>query len=349
MQGTCKYILTMGLALAVCLLACCGSLPDSEALSDTGSDVALLDVPPTADTVIILRHDGAEDSITHMGALRFKGELEALSQGSMRVDVYPANKLGNRLDTEYALRYGTVTMHMGEPLYVTLQCLAWTPLAGSIEVYRERIRAGQVRERIDAECVDAGVLFLGTVSEEYQVISSTRPIESPEDFTGLRIASIGRQSSEAFWNALGATVVQSQRRQFYTAIQQGLVDAVEDTVYYDLAERYNRHHPYITLTNHRIASRAVYIHKRFYSELPPDQQEMVDAAVDETSRYLGEYIDSSQQEVFRLLGEQNRTVRELSAAEQEQLWERVRGPLTVNLRASFGEQPVDALLEALAA
>jgi len=338
-------VLIIALALASCASRLGDFTPVDEGLA-AGSAIENY-TSPSGSVIIVLRHDGTEDSLTHKGALRFKGHLEALSDEKIKVEVYPANRLGNREDTEYALRYGTVTMYIGEPLYGVLPCVAWTPLSGGMELYEGKVLQGKIRDMIDDECAENGVLYLGTISDEYLLVSSSRPLEAVGDFSRLRVASPRAESGMAFWDALGSSLVESPADQIYTAIQQGIVDAQEDTAQGNLVMQIARHHSYVTLLNHRIFSRAAYINRKFYGNLSADQQRMIDESILEARRYMEIYIESSYTNIMWRLEDAGVSVGEAPQSLREEIRQLTRDPLIGDLKARYGDELVDAVIEGL--
>lgn len=339
-----KYYLLPLLAAGLCLALSC--IPRQAPAGGAAKSTAAPEVAAQSEMVLVLRHDGSEHSQTHSGALYFKERLEAHTGGALRVDVYPANQLGHKADTEYALRYGTVTLYMGEPLYDAMDCLTWTSLTGDADAFRGYLQGGAVRSLLDAESAENGALLLGTVSEEYHILSSGVPVRSVEDFCGLRVASTNASCSEVFWGSLGAELMESPQEHIFTAIQQNMAGAQEDVPRESLGRQISRYHTYVLLTNHLIAVRAVYVNRRFFADLTPEQQEAVERAIKELRQY---FADSQQEEWQRLqvqLEGQGVSLAEPSPALQKEMDALTAEPVLAALRELHGDETVERILQA---
>lgn len=331
---------------AVLLPACMAAAPPSSSAPSEPSPVA---APPSPDnaTVITLRHTGVENSITHLGAVKFKETLEQSSDGRFLVDIYPENALGNTSDAEYALRYGTVTMHMGTPLFQALDCLAWSALSGEDkDSLRTRLGEGPLRELLEKESAENGLRYLGILSTEYYLMSSNRPIQSLGDFQALKVASPGAAQSQAFWTALGAKTIDCPEEQVFTALQQKVIDARENVQSINLLTNYLSYQPYLVLTNHRIYSRAAYINQRFYSDLPPHEQRLIDDAVAVAGDYLTTYIDAYFVHITSGLKEKGIEIQTLSPELRAGMNEAARHAVLRALEAEAGKELMDTLSKA---
>jgi TRAP-type C4-dicarboxylate transport system substrate-binding protein len=108
-----------------------------------------------------------------------------------------------------------------------------------------------------------------------------KPISSP-DLTGLkiRITPVYRD----FFQALGATVVQTAPGEVYTALQTGVADMAENGINNYLINKHYEPAPVLSLTEHEANNAALFISDKAWSSLTDEQKKWVQAAADEVSQ-----------------------------------------------------------------
>lgn len=93
--------------------------------------VAAMFVVPVsaADMTIKLGHLANESNIWHKASVKFGEELEALTNGRIKVEVYPNESLGKEMDLINGMQLGTADMTIsGESLQ------NWAPMAALLAV-----------------------------------------------------------------------------------------------------------------------------------------------------------------------------------------------------------------------
>jgi len=264
---------------------------DDKAFSAGASDAAY------PRKIVLLRYTGARGSITHLAAQRFKESLEQQSSGRFLVDIYPESALGNSSDMAYAMRYGFVTMHIGDPLFDIEKYLSWTTVSDDLTSYREALDQGTVREKLNAACLEAGVLFLGSISDEYYYLASDRPVEALADINGLRVAETTLPLPN-LWELFEGTSYLCKKDQVFPLAQHKAIDAMHDSLQVNLSSQLPSLLPYLICLNQRIYSRLVYINRRFYDALLPEEQAMVEQAVEDTRQSVSEHVVRQNEEIL---------------------------------------------------
>lgn len=335
--------------LCLALLAACTGTGPNHSTAPTGESDTLPDEPPSAvipKKVVLLRHTGTRDSIEHLAAQTFKESLEAQSNGMLLVDIYPETAMGTSSDMAYAMRYGNVTMHIGDPLFDTEKCFSWTAVSGDLSTYRQALFDGPVREIVDDACLQAGVLFLGSVSDEYYYLTSERPAGSLAELGGLRVAET-KLPLQGVWELAGAATYLCAEEEVFPLAQRGAINAMHNRLQSSLPSQLAVILPYLICVNQRVYSRMVYISKRFYDSLGPEEQAMVERAVEDTRQSVREYTAQHNADILAAHREQGGSVID-SVGELEAV---LRQELTASglLETTYGETLPAQLRAALAA
>ena len=110
------------------------------------------------ETTVILTHTMPESSELHRAALYFKDTLEDISGGSMTVDIYADDSLGNIEDVNYFMN-DTIDMRFGTGPVQAIPRIAYFPLIQdiSIECMWEAMQPGTpIWELTSQQAEDAG-------------------------------------------------------------------------------------------------------------------------------------------------------------------------------------------------
>ena len=142
------------------------------------------------ETTVILTHTMPESSELHRAALYFKDTLEDISGGSMTVDIYADDSLGNIEDVNYFMN-DTIDMRFGTGPVQAIPRIAYFPLIQdiSIECMWEAMQPGTpIWELTSQQAEDAGALFLGVFPATPRLLTSNQPITSVDDMKELKAA-----------------------------------------------------------------------------------------------------------------------------------------------------------------
>lgn len=304
----------------------------------------------TEKNVILLTHSESENSLTQKLALSFKKKLEALSDGQMQVEVYPNNTLGNLTDGINSFGNGTVEMRLGVGPSSALQVIQWLPSLQEVDLDKLESslqEGGALREILDEQCQQNGVRILGIMPPLFRVLTSNQPVTCVEDFSKLhmRVFSTGLESS--VWEKLGAQTFSFTIEEVYTALQQGIVDAQENTLPSILGNRLYKQQKYLTTTNHKIYMDIMYIDQDFFDSLTQEQQKFIQAAADEsikeTSALQKDYLTNGYQQL-ESAGVQ---IIAFSSQEREKMRAAISQEVETNLVHACGKDTVSQIEAAL--
>ena len=270
----------------------------------------------------------------HQGMAYMGERLHALSDGAMRVKIYPSGQLGNERESVELLQLGTLDMAkvassvienfvpaMGVyslPYLFRDEAHLWETLAG--EAGREILLQGEPY-RIRGLCYyDAG--FRSFYIHD-------RPVESPDDLTGLKIRVMRSNLSIQTINMLGANATPMAYGELYTALQQGVVDGAENNPPNFYGSGHYEQARYYTLDEHAAPPDVLLIGTHAWNKLTDQQQAWVDQAVAESVAHQRALWREATEAALRTVEEAGVTViRPDKAPFQEAvlpLYESIRG------------------------
>lgn len=240
--------------------------------------------------VLKLAHGLPTAHPVHEAMLFMAERVAAMSDGRMKVEVFPSEQLGTEKECIEALQLGYLAMTktssapmegfvprmriFGVPYLFRDADHLWNVLNGPIG--RELLLAGEAK-RLRGLCYyDAGARSFYT---------KNRPIETPADLTGLKIRVQNSVMSMRMVQAMGGSPTPIPWGELYTALDQGVVDGAENNA---PSLRTSRHYEvckYYILDEHTCLPDIVVIGTRVWNRMTAEQQRILQEAADESVVY----------------------------------------------------------------
>jgi TRAP-type C4-dicarboxylate transport system substrate-binding protein len=220
------------------------------------------------------------NDIQHEYMKVFKTELEARTQGRIKVELYPASQLGGSQRQTEGLRLGTIEAAIGPAeLFVgadkRYQGLAMTGLWKDVNHARQVLDKPEVRELITSVGNQRGIVTIGTLVYDMQMFDMKQPVAKIADFSGRRIRVLASDTEQAAVQALGGSSIPMSLQEVLPAMQQGTIDGVSSVLGVFASFRYYDAAPYITDTKLWALIPVALVSKVWFDKLPPDLQQAV--------------------------------------------------------------------------
>lgn len=173
-----------------------------------------------------------------------------------------------------------------------------------------------------------GVVRLAGMDNGFRVIASKKPVETLKDIQGLKTRVANVPLMKGLYDGAGvqSTIVDSS--EVMTALQQGTVDAVENS-FFNLATRgFIDMCPYVLAINFIYSSRSIDCNAEWFDSLSAEDQELVRQCAKEAAAWANEqtlseyqqYVEDPRWTVYELNDEQYAVFQ----ASADKLWEGAR-------------------------
>ena len=209
------------------------------------------------------------------------------TDGRVEVQIFPNNQLGGDTDMLSQVRSGGVDMFTpGTMVIATIVPIsAITAVGFAFADHAQVWKAvdGQLGDHIRAAFAKIG---LHTFSKMWdngfrQITTSTRPIASPADLSGVKIRVPVSTMGISMFRALGAAPTSLQFSEVYSALQTRVVDAQENPLAIIQTAKLFEVQKYCSLTNHSWDGYHFVFNGRRWKSLPEDVQVIVERAFNE--------------------------------------------------------------------
>ena len=210
----------------------------------------------------------------------FKPQVEELSKGKIKVELYPNAQLGGDRELCEGVQMGTIQMALPASSALAgfdkrVQVLDLPYLFTSRKTAFEALD-GILGNKLNQYLLSKGFVVLGYQENGMRhVTNSKRPIKSPADLKGLKIRTMENPMHIAFFKELGANPTPMSWGELYTALQQGTVDAqenpyamIDDGKFYEVQK-------YVSETGHVFSYEILIANKKFMDKLPKELNKLV--------------------------------------------------------------------------
>lgn len=267
------------LIFSVVLAACASNEPASN--TDVAGDASA----SGEEHVFKIAHVVQESHIWHETAIKFGEELEALSDGRLSVELFPASQLGAEADMIQQMETGAIDMGFMTNAYmstreVSLNSWFMPYLFNNLEEAKEMRKSEEAQQMLDALSSQGLVGLDFAFAGNRHVLMKGGFAETPEDLKGKKIRIIGSPSMQAYWEGVGAGPTPMPLNEVYQSLQTGVIDGIDIDLDALVTEKYYENAEYLTLTNQTTFPTVVVMSQVIYDSLPTADQEIVRQALD---------------------------------------------------------------------
>lgn len=217
----------------------------------------------------------------------FKKEVEKQSNGDLKVRVFSNGVLGAEEKLYNSVRGGTIKMAiLGTIMDKEVDNVGIIQLPFLFRNYdhaRKVLNSKIGEELVSGMDTKTGLHFLAYGVQGFRVIASNRKITSMEDLKGLRLRFPGISSMIEVGNNLGVNVTPLPISDVFSALEQGVVDGVENPYPNIEASKWYEIVKNITETNHVFTPNLYLMNEAFWNSLSPEEQKVVTKAAQDAA------------------------------------------------------------------
>ncbi|CAG2153162.1 DctP family TRAP transporter solute-binding subunit [Cupriavidus numazuensis] len=261
------------------------------------------------------------DQPNHAAALAFKEHVEKASNGSLKVDIYPAGQLGSAQQTAEGVRLGSIelaVLHEGAitGIYKTFNIFG-IPYLFESHQQAYTVLDGQFGKDLAEDMrKKTGVRLLSYADNGVRhFTNSKRIIKSPADLRGLKIRVQPSPVYIEFVKALGASPSAIDWGELPAALAQGTADGQENSVSTILAASLYQQQKYATLDGHIYGQFGYLANDRFFNGLSSSERVIVQEGVDRATKIHRDMTRALDLGAQKVLSDKGMSVTTLTGAE----------------------------------
>jgi TRAP-type transport system periplasmic protein len=238
---------------------------------------------------IKLGHIWALDHPLHKGALKFAADVDKATNGSVKIQVFPASQLGSETQQWEAVATGLQHMTIGASGFKwdSRFTLPDVPYAIRDMNHLKKFHDSPVWQELTGALIQkAGIRILGNWYQgTRELTTSKKAVRTPADMKGFKLRIPDLEAHRVAWAAIGAHPTPIAFGETYMALSTGTVDGQENPIASIGAMKFYEVQKYLVLTHHVVQVVNVTVNERFYQGLPADVQKLLVKVAADTAIY----------------------------------------------------------------
>ncbi|MEO8542530.1 MAG: TRAP transporter substrate-binding protein [Burkholderiaceae bacterium] len=229
---------------------------------------------------LVFSHHLPTSHIGHTAAVNFADRVKSGTGGQVTIDIRPASQLFNLRTSAEAIQLGTLDMCWSD-----LGTLAnWQPYMGFVSMpflfndfdHVKRVLYGPTGEKVKGMAKDTmGVEILSLGASGFRVFLSKKPIHTADDVRGIKLRVPEIPTWVEMAKALGANPTPIPAGEIYTALQTGVVDAIEVPADYIISSKHYEVASFATKTHHIFTEVSMMASAKKMAALPANVQKVI--------------------------------------------------------------------------
>lgn len=283
-----------------------------------------------------------EDTITHVFAEAFAEEVDRLSDGRMKIQVYPQSTLGGDRELMESCKDGDIPFVAQSPApqvsFMPELCVFDAPCVfENIDEARQTIDDARFQETVQGIYEEAGYQLLGMADQCFRVMTSKKAFEGMESFRGQKIRTMENTYHLQFWKAVGANPTPMTFSEVYIGLQQGTIDAQENAYELLVSAKLYEQQRYVIETNAVPDYITLISSNEFFQKLSVEEQEIIRQAGQKAQQRARESADVRREERQEELEAEGMKILSVD----EETWREMREacqPVYENIKGQAGEE-----------
>ena len=269
-----------------------------------------------------------EDNIITQTGYKFAEYVDELSNGRIKIDIYPNHALGDERTSLRDLRRGgrNIDMYRANTNALTGYGFKKLNLFGLPYIFNSREGMWKVLEDKDlgqaflSEGTDVGANMVGLfyTDEGARNLFTTKKIDGLEDIKGMRIRVPESVLMMDILSALGARPIPMPYSEVYEALKTGTIEGAENPLTAYISNKLYEVAPYYLLSGHVYSPGIVLMAEEKWNALSEEDKNILLEAGRRASEWNKNAIVEEEARLMKVLEEKGVTVTELTPEEMEQ-------------------------------
>lgn len=289
-------------ALALALAACGSSAPaasNDTAPADSGSTSS---APITFKLAMV----DNEQSNYYKGAQAIAASVAEATNGAINIEVVAGGTLGGEADTlDMAIQgdlaiascANSVLANYIPEMAVLDQAFLWDSQDQANYAVQH-----ELGDLINAKAEPLGIHVIGYMESGFRDVFSKNPIQTIDDFKGVKIRTMQNQGQLAAFTSFGANPVALAAGEQFTALQQGTIDACENAVANCWVNKfYEAGVTSVTATHHCFVYIPLCMSDNAWNQIPDDLKDTFVEAVWAGCEQQWQFLNEANEEAISLL------------------------------------------------
>jgi tripartite ATP-independent transporter DctP family solute receptor len=306
-KGTLLMLLLVAFVGVSAMTGCAKKAVTTEK-AETTSTTPVAVTPEAKKAEIILRY-GDVNPLGHVllnSADYFAQQVQDLSDGRIKIEIYPSGQLGDDNEVYQAMQMGAVDLYRGNASSMSdFGKMKITALALPY-IFRDRshfwnVCSGDVGKDILADVQKSGSRMVGLFFMDEgarNFFTTEKPVTKIEDLKNLKIRVQNSELMLDTVSALGANPTPIDYAELYTALQTGVVDGAENPPASYFSNKFYEVAPYYVVDGHTFSPSIVLMSEISWKKLSTADQQILVKAGQLTEEFNRKAIEAADEKAY---------------------------------------------------
>ncbi|WP_392454268.1 TRAP transporter substrate-binding protein [Edwardsiella piscicida] len=256
-----------------------------------------------------LAHNLERSHVVHQAFEQMAKEVQQLSNGNMRIRIYPSSQMGSARETLELLQNGALDMTKGSASdlesFDNVYAIYNMPYLFKDQQHFDNVVYGPVGKEIMDSTKDKGFFAMSVYVAGTRSFYAKKPITSPADLKGMKIRVQASPTTIKMVELMGGSPTPISFGEVYTAMQQGVVDGAENNVPSWVQTRHIEIANVLSEDEHASIPDYLVIATKTWEKLTPEQQDILTKAARNSEAYqqkLWDQVDAESRAQAKAMG-----------------------------------------------
>jgi TRAP-type C4-dicarboxylate transport system substrate-binding protein len=254
--------------------------------------------------VLKLAHITAGGGIIDQQAHKLAEVLAKKTNGRVKVDIYPAQQLGNMMEILEGVSMGSIDMAVEFEGFMEMFekdiTVFFTPFLMTREEITKSDYLHELRERMRKRNKIRTLPGFGWRTPMH-LWTQKRPVKTPEELQGIKIRLWQQKVQIDMWNGLGARAIPLPWGEVYMALAQKIVNGMPHNIVQIKEEKFYEQLDYCTYLDFLVVCNVFWINDARYNKFPPDIRKAIDEASIEACNFFTELSQSVESDAKKII------------------------------------------------
>jgi C4-dicarboxylate-binding protein DctP len=300
--------------------------------------------------IIKFSHVVATDTPKGKASDFFAKRAAELTQGKVKVEVYPNSTLYKDKEEMEALQLGAVQLLAPSlakfgPLGVKEFEVFDLPFIFHSYDDLHKITKGAVGQQLLALLEPKGIKGLAYWDNGFKSMSANRPLKTPEDYKGLKMRIQSSKVLESQMRSVGALPQVMAFSEVYQALQTGVVDGTENPHSNLYTQKMHEVQKHMTLTDHGYLGYAVITNQKFWDGLPADVRGQLEQAMAEATDYANKIAKEENDAALEAVRKSGKTEIYTPTAAERMALKKAMIKTHQEMESRIGKETIEAVYQ----
>ena len=297
-------------------------------------------------------HVVAQDTPKGLAAEFFKKRAEELTQGKVKVEVYPNSQLYKDKEEMEALQLGAVQMLAPSlakfgPLGVKEFEVFDLPFIFNDYDDLHKVTKGPAGKALLDKLAPKGILGLAYWDNGFKSFSANSPIKTPADLKGKKLRIQNSKVLEEQMRTIKAIPQMLAFSEVYQALQTGVVDGTENPISNFYTQKMHEVQKYMTITDHGYLGYAVIVNTKFWEGLPADIRTQLETALVEATDYANTIAMDMNKKDLESVKASGKTAVTTLTPEERAAFKTAMVPVHDKMASRIGKETIESFYQAV--